>query len=302
MAFWKSRIGLALGGGGAKGAAHIGVLKALEEHHIPLHAVAGTSVGAVIAALYAFGKTPDAIYDIAREMTVGKISGFTLRKKGFSTTERMQTLLIEQLGDVNIEDALIPLAVIATNIRTGQKTIFTHGNLARAVAASAAIPGVFIPVEIDGEEYVDGGLVENVPVSALKPLGANAVIAVNLNSGADYPAPVGVMDVVSNALDIAINSKTRAQIRSASVVIALNLRGYSRTDNREKTDELINAGYKETVQRMERIRWCLYTPLLQWLLKLYYQTTPITVPDFLRRARARYLARKAGLPSDVREV
>lgn len=285
---WKSRIGLALGGGAARGSAHLGVLKALEEHNIPLHAIAGTSVGAVVAALYAFGKKPDEIYDIAREMSMGKISGFTLKKKGFSTTERLEKLIIDEVGDVNIEDASIPLAIVATNLYTGQKTIFTHGNLAKAVAASAAVPGFFIPVEIDGVEYVDGGLVENVPVSALKLLGANAVIAVNLSGNTHYPAPTSALEVMSNALDIAINGKTKEQVRKASAVIQLDLWGYSRTDNREVTDDLIETGYQETIKRMDRIRWCLYTPILQKLIRFYHQTSPITVPDFIRNKIGRY--------------
>lgn len=288
MSLFRSKIGLALGGGAAKGAAHIGVLKALEEQNIQLHGIAGNSVGAVIAALYAFGKTTDEIHNAARDISVGAVSGFTLKKKGFSTTERLQSLLHEQLGDVNIEDAKIPLAVVATHLTSGEKTVFTKGNLAKAVAASAAVPGFFVPVEIDGVEYVDGVLVENVPVSALKPLGANVVIAVNLNGGEGYPAPVGVVDVIISAFDIAINTKTNSQLRDANVVIALDLRRYSRTDNREQTDELVDLGYQATYRSKDRIRWCLYTPLLQMLLRFYQQITPITMPDFIRKFRQRY--------------
>lgn len=296
MQVWKSRVGLALGGGAARGTAHLGVLRALEENAIPLHAIAGTSIGAVVAALYAFGKKPDEIYEVAREMSMGKLSGFTLKKKGFSTTDRLESLMIEQLGDVNIEDALMPLAVIATNLYTGQKTIFTHGNLAKAVAASAAVPGIFIPVEIDGVEYVDGGLVENVPVSALKPLGANTVIAVNLSGNNHYPPPNSAMEVVSNALDIAINGKTKEQVRKAGAVIELDLWHFSRMDTREVTDELIDAGYQEAIKRMDKIRWCLYTPALQRLIRFYHQTSPITMPDFIRHR----LARKKGQGVEVK--
>jgi len=288
MSLFRSKIGLALGGGAARGAVHIGVLKALEEQNIPLHAISGTSIGAAIAAFYAFGKSVDEIHAIAREISMGSVSGFTLKKKGFSTTERLQKLLVDVLGDVAIEDAKIPLAIVATNLLTGEKTIFTEGNLAKAVAASSAVPGLFVPVEIDGQEYVDGVLVENVPVSALKPLGANVIIAVNLSGGVNYPAAVSVIDVINNAFDIAINTKTQSQLRDANVVVDLDLRYYSRIDNREKTDELVYLGYQATHHRMERIRWCLYTPFLQVLIRFYHQITPITMPDFIRNIRARY--------------
>lgn len=269
MAIWQTKVGLALGGGAAKGAAHIGVLRALQQQNITLDAIAGTSVGAIIASLYAFGKTTDDIAEIARELNLSRISGFTLRKKGFSTSERLENILLEQLGDVQIQQAQIPLALVASNIRTGEKKIFTEGSVARAVAASAAIPGFFVPVEIDGEEYVDGGLLENVPISALTELGAKATIAAFLNQGEGYPAPQGILDVVSNALDIAINSKTIVQLRKADVVIDMNLRDFSRTDNRERTDELIDAGYQLAMAKKTQLAWCKYPKAVRSVLQTH---------------------------------
>ena len=284
----KTRIGLALGGGAAKGTAHIGVLRALEENNIRVDMIAGTSVGAAIAALYAFGKPVEDIYAIARDMSASKLSGFTLRKKGFVSTRRMEELLADLLGDVNIEDAAIPLAIVATDIRSGAKTIFRNGPVVKAIAASAAVPGIFVPVEIDGHEYVDGGLVENVPVSALKAMGANMRIAVDLNGVQRYPEPQDVIDVLSNALDIAINSKTRAQLAEADVVIALDLKQYSRTDNREVTDELVDLAYRESLRKLPQIRWHRRLSLLPRLYRLYQQVNPVRMPRFLRNAWQRY--------------
>lgn len=283
----KIKFGLALGGGAAKGAAHLGVLKAIHEQNLELQAIAGTSVGAIIAALYAFGKTLDEIFAIAENISLSHVSGFTLKKKGFSTTERLEKLLIEHLGDVNIEDARIPLAIVASNIRTGKKQVFTQGSLAKAVAASTAVPGLFVPVEIDGEEYVDGGLLENVPISPLKRLGANTLIAVDLDGGDRFEAPQNVMDVLSNALDIAINHKTRQQLKLANFVICLNLREFSRTDNRERTAELVELAYKEASKRLQRVRWHWYFPVLQSFLRFYRRTTPIAMPNFLKEWRER---------------
>lgn len=282
------KYGLALGGGAAKGAAHIGVLQALEEQKITLHAIAGTSVGAIIAAFYAFGKSTDDIYTIAESMSLSHISGFTLKKKGFSTTDRLESLLIEQLGDVNIEDAAIPLSIVASNIRTGKKQVFTEGNLAKAVAASAAVPGLFIPVEINGEEFVDGGLLENVPVSPLKTMGANLIIAVDLDGGDGFEAPNDVLDVLSNALDIAINSKTKAQLKQANIRLCLNLREFSRTDNRERTAELVTVAYQYANKKLQRMRWYKHFPLLQGIWRFYRKITPIAMPNILRDWREKF--------------
>lgn len=262
--FKAKKVGLALGGGAAKGAAHIGVLRAFEEKEITIDAMAATSVGAIIGAFYAFGLSVDKISEIAKGMSLSHVSGFTLKKKGFSTTERLQALIEEHLGQVDLADAKIPLAIVATNIRTGKKAVFTQGNLAKIVAASAAIPGLFIPVEIDGEEYVDGGLSENVPVSALKQFGVMASVAVDLDGGDSYPVPESFLDVLTNSLDIAINSKTRMQLKKADIVVCLNLRSFSRTDNREQTEELIRIAYDASMQSLEKLRWHTSS----WLIKL----------------------------------
>lgn len=262
--FKAKKVGLALGGGAAKGAAHIGVLRAFEEKEITIDAMAATSVGAIIGAFYAFGLSVDKISEIAKGMSLSHVSGFTLKKKGFSTTERLQALIEEHLGQVDLADAQIPLAIVATNIRTGKKAVFTQGNLAKIVAASAAIPGLFIPVEIDGEEYVDGGLSENVPVSALKQFGVMASVAVDLDGGDSYPVPESFLDVLTNSLDIAINSKTLMQLKKADIVVCLNLRSFSRTDNREQTEELIRIAYDASMQSLEKLRWHTSS----WLIKL----------------------------------
>lgn len=264
---FRTKIGLALGGGAAKGLAHIGVLRALEEHHIKIEAISGTSVGALIASLYAFGKSLDEIYELAKDMTVSKMSSFTIKKGGFATTELIEKLVIDNIGDVNIEDALIPLAIIATDIHTGEEIIFKKGKLAKVVAASVAVPGIFVPVEINQRKLVDGGIVENVPISPLKEMGVNTIIAVDLNGVQSYQEPKDVIDIVTNALDIAIDSKTKVQLKAADLVVSLDLVTYSRTDNRERIHELIDLGYKETCRKIATIVWYKRTNFLQWIRK-----------------------------------
>lgn len=264
---FRTKIGLALGGGAAKGPAHIGVLRALEEHQIRIEAISGTSVGALIASLYAFGKSLDEIYELAKDMTVSKMSSFTMRKGGFATTELIERLVLDNLGDVSIEDALIPLAIIATDIHTGEEIVFKKGKLSKVVAASVAVPGIFVPVEINNRKLVDGGIVENVPISPLKKMGVNTIIAVDLNGVQSYQEPKDVIDIVTNALDIAIDSKTKVQLKEADMVVSLDLVTYSRTDNRERIHELMDLGYKETAKKITTIVWYKRTNLLQWIRK-----------------------------------
>ncbi|HDP97696.1 MAG TPA: patatin, partial [bacterium] len=161
----KNKIGLALGGGAVLGAAHIGVLKAMEELDIPVHFVAGTSIGALVAALYAFGKDYKQIEKIAAELDWLDVSGLSLSQYGLLSNKKLGKIINKAIGDVDFEDARIPLAMIATDISHGKEVVLKQGNVATAVMASTCIPGIFIPVEIEGKLLVDGGVVENVPIS-----------------------------------------------------------------------------------------------------------------------------------------
>ena len=142
---FNTTIGLALGGGAAKGVAHVGVLKALEDANVDIEYIAGTSVGAMLAALYAFNVSIETIGELSRRLTLSKVTTFKLNKTGFFSTNSLKELMLEYLGDVNIEDAKIPLAIVATDINSGEEVILTSGSVADAVCASAAIPGIYIP-------------------------------------------------------------------------------------------------------------------------------------------------------------
>lgn len=279
---FRTKFGLALGGGAAKGPAHIGVLRALEENKIQIDAISGTSVGAMIASLYAFGKNLDEIFELAKDMTVSSMSSFTIQKKGFATTQLIEKLMTDNLGEVNIEDAKIPLAIIATDILTGEEVVFRKGKLAKVVAASVAVPGVFVPVKINNREFVDGGIVENVPISPLKRMGVNSIIAVDLNGVQHYQEPGSIVDIVTNALDIAIDSKTKVQLKQADLVISLDLLTFSRTDNREKLQELVDLGYKEAVRKIQTIVWYKRTNILQILRKFIREVSFISMPRFIK--------------------
>ncbi len=176
----KKNIGLAFGGGAVLGAAHIGVLKAIEEFNIPISYIAGTSIGAIISAFYAFGKNWEEMAILLKGLNWLDISRISLSQFGLLSNKKLGKLITDNLGDVTFDEACIPLAMIATDITSGEKVVLKSGNVAAAVMASSCIPGIFIPVEIDNRLLVDGELVENVPVTPLKEMGANFIISVDL--------------------------------------------------------------------------------------------------------------------------
>jgi len=177
-------IGVALGCGAARGFAHIGVLRTLIAHGIRPDVVTGTSIGAVVAGVYAAGYL-DAFEAWARELTRGRVFGyldFSFAGSGLIGGSRLASELIREVGDIRIDQLPIPMAAIATEVGTGHEIWLTHGRLCDALHASYALPGIFPPRKIGGRWLMDGGLVNPVPVSAARSLGARLVIAVNLNA------------------------------------------------------------------------------------------------------------------------
>ena len=252
---FNNKIGLALGGGGAKGVAHIGVINAIEEANIPIDFISGTSVGAIVASYYAFGQDINEINNLSDKLRAKNILSFNLNKQGLASTRSVRNMLKRDIGDVKIEEAKIPLAIITTDIHTGESCVLTKGSLLDAVCASIAVPGIFQPVLVNGKLMVDGGLTENVPVHILDALGAGITIGVNLNGEQSYPEADNIIDIVANSLDIAINYKTQKDMKKADIPISLDLTKYSRFDNHENKEELINQGYeaaKLQIAKLER--------------------------------------------------
>lgn len=243
--FRKNKTGLALGGGAVLGAAHVGVLKYLSEKQIKIDAITGTSIGAFVASLYAFGKSPDEIEDIARELKWMDISRLSLSQHGLLSNKKLGETLQDVLGDVNIEDAEIPLAMIATNIASGEKVILEKGPLATAVMASTCIPGVFIPVETDGQMLVDGGVIENVPISALDGK-AGKIIAVDLVYNRSFRKPDNIIEVIMNTFDFTMRNATRQYLDKADILITPDLSEFNPVDPKH-TPELILKGYEAAV-------------------------------------------------------
>ena len=281
---FNTTIGLALGGGAAKGVAHIGVLKALEDADIEVDYIAGTSVGAMIAALYAFKVDVETIGSLARRLTMSKVTSFKLNKTGFFSTESLRELMLEYVGEVAIEDAAIPLSIVATDINSGEEIVLTSGSVVDAVCASAAIPGIYIPVEINGRTLVDGGLVQNVPIEALQTAGAGVTIASHLNSVSHYQEISHVLDVMRNAFEIAVSQHTQDQLKEADLLISMDLSDFSLRDNTERYDELFNIGHQAATVQLTKLAWYKKTNVFLYIGRMMRELAPFKLPEFIRRA------------------
>ena len=284
---FNTKVGLALGGGGAKGVAHIGVLRAIENASVKPDYVAGTSVGAMVAAMYAFNISIDTITNIARDLTLSQITTFKLNKTGFFTADPLKEILAEYLGEVNIEDASIPLAIVAADLKTGEEVILTEGPVADAVCASASIPGVYIPMKLDGRTLVDGGIVQTVPVRAVKDMGAGVIIASQLGGLGVYEEPKNVLDVMRNAFNIALSRRTKEEVKQADLLIAMDLKDFSIADNTERYDELFTIGYDTATKELTKMAWYRNSNLLLYVWRIICLLTPFKVPEFIQQINSK---------------
>ncbi|MBB3256520.1 NTE family protein [Paraburkholderia bannensis] len=227
------RVGLALGGGAARGFAHIGVIKALEARNIQVDLVTGTSAGSVVAALYASGMNGFALNKLALTMDEASISDWAMpfRTRGILQGVALQNFLNTTLHDRPIEKMNKPLGVVSTDLQTGQPILFQRGNTGIAVRASCSIPSIFEPVKIGGHEYVDGGLVSPVPASFAKKMGADFVIAVDISSRPESASTLSQFDVLMQTFTIMGQSiKTYELDKYADVVIRPSLNAMSSSD------------------------------------------------------------------------
>lgn len=243
-------MGLALGGGAVLGAAHIGVLKALEEREARIEFITGTSIGAFVAALYAFGKNWKEINEISCKLKWMDITSISLSRYSLLSNEKFGELLVDHIGDQRIEDADIPLAIIATDASKGEKVILREGSVAQAVMASTCIPGLFKPVKIGGRMLLDGGIVENVPIKTLREIGAEYVIGVDLNAEHEYKDPENILDVLMNSFHFIMQQAAKLQTENADLLIKPDLSTFDRADT-SQIQEIINKGYEDAMKILE---------------------------------------------------
>lgn len=219
----KVRIALALGGGAARGFAHIGVIKALEAQGIRPDIIVGTSAGSVVGALYASGYDGFALQKIAMEMDEATISDWAIPFFGKSTGvlkgDALQAYVNKAVRNQPIEKLKIPFGAVATDLKTGKPILFRRGNTGMAVRASSAVPGVFQPVTIAGVTYVDGGLVAPVPVRFAKEMGAEFIIAVNISSATEAQATASNLDVLMQTFTIMGQRLNHFELKDADIVV-----------------------------------------------------------------------------------
>jgi NTE family protein len=228
MCFWwkkkkKYRIGLALGSGGARGLAHIGVIKILEENDIPIHCIAGSSIGAMVGGLYAAERNIGSIERLALDNNWRKLLSLIIEPSvggGVIGGKKIESFLKKELDGAKFSDLKIPFSAVATNFETGQPVILSRGDVAKAISCSLSVPLIFKPKKHEGQVLVDGGLSEPVPIEAARKMGADFVIAVNL----DYCLPgekkgVGFWEAGEDSLEILRYHLAKEKIKQADVVV-----------------------------------------------------------------------------------
>ncbi len=224
------RIGLALGGGAARGFAHIGVIQVLEAAGVHADLIAGTSAGSVVAALYASGKTPAELLALADAMDESTLTDWSYPGRGVIRGEALARFVRDATGGRPIEQMKIPLGVVATDLDSGSAILFRRGDTGLAVRASSAVPAVFQPVRIGSREYVDGGLVAPVPVRFAREMGAEVVIAVDISAAPEGAATGDAMRMLLQTFSIMGRSINNFELREADVVLRPRLPGVSSAD------------------------------------------------------------------------
>ncbi|MGJ7922511.1 patatin-like phospholipase family protein [Neobacillus sp. LXY-4] len=198
----RPKIGLALGSGGARGFAHLGVLKVLKEEGIPIDYISGSSMGALVACFFGAGLDLDRLYKISTAFKRKYYLDFTVPKMGFIAGKRVKELIRIFTHGKNIEELAVPVAVVATDLMSGEKVVFKKGPIAECVRASISIPGIFVPEKINGRLLVDGGVVDRIPVSVVKEMGAEFVIAVDVSHVKTNTEITSIYDVIMQSIDI----------------------------------------------------------------------------------------------------
>ncbi|HRZ95255.1 MAG TPA: patatin-like phospholipase family protein [Candidatus Moranbacteria bacterium] len=237
------KIGVAFSGGSALGIAHVGVIKALMKNKIPIDFVSGTSAGAVAAVCVAFGVPLKKMIEVSERLSWSNVSRFGYSKMGLNSNRPVGEIIKELIGDVRIEDAYIPLAIVAANIDTGEEVVLRKGSVAEAVMASTCLPALFIPIKIKGKKLVDGGLVENLPLSPLKKMGAQLKIGVNLGHWRTLKKSHNILEVITNSYSILTRTQQAFIPGQAEILIEPHLEKFTSSDFK-KADALMDEGYR----------------------------------------------------------
>jgi NTE family protein len=247
-------VGLALGGGFARGFAHLGVLQVLEQNQIPISHIAGTSVGSILGAAYASGAPLARIIATCRTLRFRDIARWRVSRLGLASNHRLGDLIERVFESRQFEDLRIPLAVVATDLTSGEPVVFTQGNLVDAIRASCAFPGLFEPVEIGTRCLADGGLVAPVPTCAARELGASSVIGISVGMQDGHRgAPTNIFQVVSRAVSAAQKHQLEIWERHADLVLRPEVQSLA-WDDFDHAEEAIEAGAVAARRALPRIQ------------------------------------------------
>jgi len=249
----RPKVGVALGGGFARGIAHIGVLRVLEESEIPIDCIAGTSVGALIAAAYAGGSPLTEMERHAAETHFRDFGRWTLSRMGMASNEKLEDFLHKFTPLQKFDEMRIPLSIVATDLVEGKSVYFTEGDVGPALRASCAYPGLFLPVRHRGRVLVDGFLTETVPAPAVRRLGAELVISVHLEPGLIAAGPRNTIEIISRAFSI-IQTAANQPWRDATDVLIEPDVHHVLWDEFSKTPQLVAAGEAATRDALPDIR------------------------------------------------
>ena len=250
-------IALALGGGFARGFAHLGVLKVFQKYDIRVSHIAGSSVGSILGAAYASGAPLERIIEACRTLRFRDIARWRVSRLGLASNQRLATLMERVFGSRQFEDLKIPLAVVATDLSTGEPVVFTSGNLVDAIRASCAFPGLFEPVQIGTRCLADGGLVAPVPTHAARFIGAQTVVGVSVGMQDGHRgAPTNIFQVVSRAVSAAQKHQLEVWERHADLVLRPDVQ-FLAWDDFARADEAIEAGAAAALRALPRIEHLL---------------------------------------------
>ena len=247
------RLGLALGGGAARGFAHIGVIQVLEEAGIRPDLVVGTSAGSLVAALYAAGLTGGELAVLARQMDENTLTDWAFPGRGLIRGEALARFVRDHTGGRSIDQMKLPLGIVATDLDSGEPILFRVGDTGAAVRASSAVPAVFQPVRISGREYVDGGLVSPVPVRFARQMGATLVLAVDISQAPEGGPTGDPFRMLLQTFAIMGKSINRLELRDADLVLRPALAGMAGADFRSR-DRAVAAGRQAALQQVPALR------------------------------------------------
>ncbi|MBP2640160.1 MAG: Patatin-like phospholipase [Firmicutes bacterium] len=254
----RPKIGLALGSGGLRGMAHVGVLRVFEQEQIPIDYIAGCSIGSLIGALFCSGLDADAIWKLAKELKRWHWIDLNLPKMGIFSGDRVLETLGTLIKHKDFADLTIPLAIIATDLRKGQEVIFTQGPVASAVRASVSVPGIFVPFEYDGRSFIDGAVMNPTPVDIVRKMGADIIIGVDLTTPGNFKIS-SIFDVIIQTIDIMERQLLKYQANDCHLLI-LPKTGHISPSSFDAIDECVALGEQAAKKIMPGLKQLLATP------------------------------------------